>query len=209
MESEFDDRFSIGAYESDSMSCVLTYDDCSEYCDVFRLTVRERETNMEHSIVWSEVEFIEKKDPKHVFTIHPPDFVAPGRDLTEEQVYEKFYWLTVPLLRYLERKAGWIFEKDKDGNYVVKVSDDIDYGFDDITMKVFMEWMGGYRGCSGIDPAWCDKSEGAMGPDGEFETNRIDIVHVVANLPGMMDDMKTTKGRMDVLEERTDEIDVD
>ena len=68
MESEFDDRFSIGAYESDSMSCVLTYDDCSEYCDVFRLTVRERETNMEHSIVWSEVEFIEKKDNAIVVT---------------------------------------------------------------------------------------------------------------------------------------------
>lgn len=67
-ESEFDDRFSIGAYESDSVSCVLTYDDCSEYCDVFRLTVRERETNMEHSIVWSEVEFIEKKDDKIIVT---------------------------------------------------------------------------------------------------------------------------------------------
>lgn len=65
---EFDDRFSIGAYESDSVSCVLTYDDCSEYCDVFRLTVRERETNTEHSIVWSEVEFIEKKDDAIVVT---------------------------------------------------------------------------------------------------------------------------------------------
>jgi len=67
-ESEFDDRFSIGAYESDSVSCILTYDDCSEYCDVFRLTIRERESNEEHSIVWSEVEFIEKRDDAIVVT---------------------------------------------------------------------------------------------------------------------------------------------
>lgn len=67
-ESEYDDRFSIGAYESDNVSCVLTYDGCSEYCYVFRLTVRERETNTEHSIVWSEVEFIEKKDNAIVVT---------------------------------------------------------------------------------------------------------------------------------------------
>ena len=50
------------------MSCVLTYDDSSKYCNVFRLTVRERKTNMKHSIVWSEVEFIEKKDDTIVVT---------------------------------------------------------------------------------------------------------------------------------------------
>ncbi len=59
-ESEFDDMFSIGSYESDSVSCVLTFTEGCDYCEVLRLQIREKRTNQEHCILWSEVEFIEK-----------------------------------------------------------------------------------------------------------------------------------------------------
>jgi len=61
-ESEFDDRFSIGVYESDCMSCVLAYNEGSDYCEVLRLLVRNMQGDVEYYIIWEEVEFIEKKD---------------------------------------------------------------------------------------------------------------------------------------------------
>lgn len=67
-ESEFDDRFSIGAYESENVSCVLAYNDGSDYCDILRLLVRNVQGDVEHSILWEEVEFIEKKDDAIVVT---------------------------------------------------------------------------------------------------------------------------------------------
>lgn len=67
-ESKFDDSFSIGAYESDCVSCVLAYNEGSDYCEVLRLLVRNTRGDVEHSILWEEVGFIEKKDDEILVT---------------------------------------------------------------------------------------------------------------------------------------------
>lgn len=81
----------------------------------------------------------------------------------------------------LERWAFWIFEKDDYGNYVIRNNCRREYGFDpEISDKIWE--MVGDVGVPGKTSVWNDRSEGAMGLQGEAETNDVDIVDALTDL---------------------------
>lgn len=98
-------------------------------------------------------------------------------------VEERFVMSVAPLLRHLEKYAGWIFEKDGNGNYATKSKFRTEYGCDGIISSAIKD-VAGDIGIVGSN-LWNDRSGTAIGDDGEFETNQADYIEAINRLPSI------------------------
>lgn len=114
--------------------------------------------------------------------------------LDEEIVKRKFLVSCFPMLSWLEKHAGWKFEKDDTGNYVLLndiQKDRVHYvGVGPVFDKI-MECCGERKfGVSGATGAWVDSSPGYR----EMEFGSPEYIESVIALPGTTSDVRCMKG---------------
>jgi len=114
------------------------------------------------------------------FYVSPPSLQVECSSVDNTTV-DLFVGLVAPFLRYLEKYGGWVFAKDDSGNYICQAKVRPEYGFDS-TISDAVKDVAPEIGIPGRTPFWNDDSPDSMG-DGEFETNEVDYVHAIHELP--------------------------
>lgn len=112
---------------------------------------------------------------------------------------QRFLASCFPMLSWLEKHAGWRFEKDGTGNYVLLndiQKDRIHYVGEGPIFDIMMDCCGNRKfGVSGETGAWVDSSPG----HNEMEFGSQEYIESVIAFPGTTSDVRCMKGDLNEL----------
>lgn len=144
-----------------------------------------------------------KESGSRIMKLYPPYLLLPISDVkTEEQMKTGFRQRVMPLLRHLEKFAGWIFLKDDSGVYIVDCKGRLEYAFDSGTTEIVKEHVGDGHGIPGRTVTWVDRSDTSIGDDGEFETSSIDYAKALDRIPETTAEVQRHGEAVQALEKR-------
>lgn len=151
---------------------------------------------------------VSDKTGKMTLKIAPPHVqqtVEEARD-DIEQKRDPFYRVVKPLLDFLEKWGRWVFDKDKDGNYNVRCNSNREYGLDVAITAEAKEVFNDSLGVPGLTPYWIDNSPGAMGSDGELESNDVESIEALMRLPQTTAEVHAVRKELNELKEEVEKM---
>lgn len=140
------------------------------------------------------------------FYIQAPNVRATAEEIMENAPASELFMRRIrPFLALLEKRAGWRFLHEDNGDYAItggltgKNGSSLEYGFDAFSSNLIKESMGDQIGYPGQTAYWADKSPDAYDPQGEFEAKKAVYVWAFDRLP------ETARGVTD-LRQQLDEV---
>ena len=145
---------------------------------------------------------------KMTLKIAPPHVQQTLKEVMDDNELKRnpFYRVVKPLLDFLEKWGGWVFDKDDNGNYNIICNSKREYGLDEVITAEAKEVFSDNLGMPGKTPYWIDNSPGAMGSDGELESNNIESIEALMRLPQTTAEVHAVRKELDELKEEVSKM---
>lgn len=155
------------------------------------------------------IQYLKSTNGKMTLKVSPPHIVVGEKEAIDNarNNIDPFKEKVEIVLNFLQKWGGWKFETGDKYRYKITNNNIIEWGYDEEISDAIRSIVGDNFGTPGKTSCWNDMSAKADGDNGEFETNQIDVVEAIYDLPSTTRMAKDHEDRIRKLERKLGEKD--